>query len=161
MDDLDIRIGYAIREIRRGVLSQHVRRQMYGDDPNALDVGQGDALEVIALEGGLRMSEIADRLRVDASTATRAINRLEASGLVTRSVNSADGRALSVSLTPTGAKRFDEFLTRRSAFMTAALSAFDESQKAVIAESLEQLISAITRTHTATEQLDGTDAIAE
>ena len=75
-----VRIGRAWRELRRGALSAEFRDRVYGA---GLDVGQADALELLVVGGGCRMAELAAALRVDASTATRAVlSRAVDEGLV-------------------------------------------------------------------------------
>lgn len=56
--------------------------------------------------GGLRMADLADRVLLTASGATRAVERLERGGLVRRARDPGDGRATLVSLTPAGRRRF-------------------------------------------------------
>ena len=50
----------------------------------------------------LRVSELADRLSLEAATLSTLLKRLEAAGLVVRGRDPHDDRALAVSLTPTG-----------------------------------------------------------
>lgn len=50
----------------------------------------------------LRVSELADRLRLEPATLSPLLKRLEAGGLVVRRRDPQDDRALAVSLTPTG-----------------------------------------------------------
>ena len=65
------RIGAAWRELRRGASMQAFRPIVYGEGDDALDLGQVDALDMLVFHGSVRMGDLADALRVDASTATR------------------------------------------------------------------------------------------
>src|SRR3546814_9779526 len=77
------RVRTAWRELRRVASTPEVRAAVY--DPAApLDPGQADALDAVVTHGPCRMSDIAVVLRVDRSSATRAVDRLEAAGLVAR-----------------------------------------------------------------------------
>ena len=76
-DDTARRIARAWRELRRGASAARLRSHLLGPDGPHLEQGQLDALEILASRSdGWRMSEFADALRVDASTATRAVERL-------------------------------------------------------------------------------------
>jgi DNA-binding MarR family transcriptional regulator len=59
-------------------------------------------LQVIALGGALRPSQIADRQHVHQSLATRQIRDLEDAGHVSVASDPSDGRSYLVSLTPAG-----------------------------------------------------------
>jgi DNA-binding MarR family transcriptional regulator len=59
------------------------------------------ALDVLA-EGGLRIGELAGRVGVDDTTATRLVDRIESMGLVARRSDASDRRATAVALTPAG-----------------------------------------------------------
>src|SRR5215210_2372965 len=99
--DLELvrRVGTAWRELRRGAAMQRLRPLLYGDDPDSLDLGQVDTLDLLMERGECRMSDLAGALRVDASTATRAIDRLVTRGLVERSHPPEDRRTVVVQAT--------------------------------------------------------------
>jgi DNA-binding MarR family transcriptional regulator len=61
-----------------------------------------DALRTIERHGPMAMSDVARRLRVDQSTATRQVRPLEDQGLVARTTDLADRRIALVALTPDG-----------------------------------------------------------
>ena len=82
--DLAVRIGLAWREIRRGASAAGLRNCLYGTGEDAIEQGQMDSLDMLASQPSWRMSELAEALRVDPSTATRAIQRLEKAGLAER-----------------------------------------------------------------------------
>ena len=75
------RVGVAWRELRRLAAAQAIRRQLYGFE-TPLDQGQGDALEYVVNQGPCRMGDLAKFMRVDPSSVTRAVERLETAGLV-------------------------------------------------------------------------------
>src|SRR5512138_3382235 len=58
--------------------------------------------EVAPGDAGLKVSEIGHHLSVASPTITQHINDMEARGLVTRSADDADRRAVRVALTPDG-----------------------------------------------------------
>lgn len=139
----ELRVSVAMRELRRGVGMQKLRGRLYGDGPDVLDIGQHDALNTIATQGPARMSELATALRVDASTATRAVARLEAQGLVARQRDTVDGRSVVVVATPAGQARLDHMASvGRTGFRTL-LADFDPDELHQLGVLMERLAGAV------------------
>ena len=135
-----VRIGRAWRELRRGGMSAEFRERVYGD---GLDVGQADALELLVLDGGCRMSELAAALRVDASTATRAVQRLVDAGYVERTAVPEDARGVTVVATDAGRTAHDQVAERRRAAIVTMTSVFDDREREALADLLERLVTAL------------------
>lgn len=95
------------------------------------------------LEGGpIRMTELAARERVRTPTTTVAIRRLEKLGLVKRSRDPSDLRAVLVDVTPRGLVQHREALAARRADLAnrlAGLSVKDLETLALALEPLERL----------------------
>jgi len=91
-------------------------------DAGDITLAQFRALVVLAGGGGLRASELAAALGVHQSTATRLCDRLVRKGLVGRSAEEADRRAVTVEVTPAGC-RLVARVTRRRARDIAAVTA--------------------------------------
>ena len=99
------RVALAWRELRRGATGAQLRRHLLGPDGPELEQAQMDALEVLAAaEHGLPMSEFADAMHVDPSTATRSIERLERLGLAERFQSDEDRRFVRAHVTSEGAR---------------------------------------------------------
>jgi DNA-binding MarR family transcriptional regulator len=140
-EELARRIGRAWRELRRGAAMAVVRQRIYGED---LELGQTDALDVLVLHGPCRMGEVADALRVDASTATRAVARLVDAGLAQRTPAPGDARGVLVAATRKGRAVHDRFSTRARAAMREILSQVgDREEQQRMAEGLERLVEAV------------------
>src|SRR4249920_1345120 len=107
------RVGAAWRELRRGAAMQAFRPIVYGEGEDALDLGQVDALDLLVFHGPVRMGELAESLRVDASTATRAVNRLVDTGLAQRRRSDEDGRVMVVAITKRGTEVHRALMARR------------------------------------------------
>ena len=136
---LAIRIGLAWRELRRGGLSAELRERVYRD----LDIGQADALELLVLRGECRMAELADALRVDASTATRTVHRLVDAGLALRTTSTGDARGVTVAPTPRGRAAHQAVAERRRAAIVKMVSVFDLEERRALADLLERLVGAL------------------
>lgn len=65
-------------------------------------VGQNFLLEALWADDGLTLGELARRIGVEVPTVTRMTKRMEAAGLVSRSIDARDRRVVRVSLTERG-----------------------------------------------------------
>ena len=141
-DDLR-RVGNAWRELRRGASMTVLRNQLLGEGLESLDLGQADTLDTLARTGACRMSELAEALRVDASTATRAVDRLAQRGWVTRERSPDDARVVQVALTEEGAAVQDGLLKRRRHAMEHIVGGFSTSELATLADLLERMVAGL------------------
>jgi DNA-binding MarR family transcriptional regulator len=136
------RIGRAWIEMRRGAGALALRAYLFGRE-KPLEQGQMDALDLLARRNDRPMKELAARLRVDPSTATRAVQRLEADGLVERYPSPEDGRVVLVRITEEGTRRHAEVAARRSTAMMYILSEFDPDDRARLADLLERFVLSV------------------
>lgn len=137
------RMGRAWREIRRGATAGEVRDVIYGIGGSAIEPGQMDALDVIIVEGQHTMGEIAERLRIDPSTATRAVQRLIKDGLAVRNVDDTDARVVTVSPTERGRKIHADVARRRREVMLGIMEHFPEGDREALADTLERFVAAL------------------
>jgi DNA-binding MarR family transcriptional regulator len=142
---LDVRIGLAWKEMRRGAAMAALRERLFGCGADALEPGQYDTLELLVQRDAWRMSELADALRVDASTATRAVQRLLRIGLAERNPHEDDGRVVMVSATATGRTRFDVIAASRRAVMSRVMAEFDLNERQKLASMLERFVASLDR----------------
>ncbi len=89
----------------------HLRAANAGLAAYGLQVGQDLLLFHLWAEDGLTQSELVRRLEVEPPTLTRALRRLQRIGLVTRTPDPVDARALRVHLTAAG-RRLEESVSR-------------------------------------------------
>lgn len=135
------RIGRAWIELRRGASASALRNYLFGDE-TPLEQGQLDALDLLARRDRA-MKELAGRLRVDPSTTTRAVQRLEADGLVERFASPDDGRVVLVRITDDGRRRREAPAARRAIAMYRILAAFDRNERAALADLLDRFIESL------------------
>jgi DNA-binding MarR family transcriptional regulator len=86
------------------------------------------ALDVLAKEG-VRVGELADRVGVDDTTATRLVDRLVASGLVERRGLPGDRRVTVVGLTAGGVELVGQVAARRQRFFQEVLVALEPDEQ--------------------------------
>lgn len=138
------RIALAWRELRRGASGTALQSHLLGPDGPPLEQAQLDALEILASErGGFRMSEFADALRVDPSTATRAVSRLERHGLAERIAGEDDKRIVTARVTPQGRRMVERVGRLRSIGMQHLLAPFEPDEREQFAEYLERFVDSI------------------
>jgi DNA-binding MarR family transcriptional regulator len=141
--DLAIRIGTSWVEIRRGASMVAIRDHLFGTGADALELGMMDTLDLLAQQDSWRMSELAEALRVDPSTATRAVQRLVSAGLAERQPDPDDGRVVVVVISRAGRRRHHQINLRRAAIMSHLLAAFTPEERPQLAEFLERFVTAV------------------
>lgn len=96
--------------------------------------------------GGLRMTEISQRMMVTGGNVTRIAEQLLAAGLITRSVAPADRRASIVKLSATGRRVFGEMARRHESWiveMFAGLSVAERTQLHALLAKLKRHLNAL------------------
>lgn len=108
----------------------------------SLPLGQIDTLDVISRIGPCSMLELSDALRIDASTATRAVEPLVKSELVQRRRSDRDARTVLVELTREGRRVEHRLTVERLANVDHILSTFDADERILLADMLERMVAA-------------------
>lgn len=140
--DNAFRIAMAWREFRRCASTPALRYQFFGSSHDALEQGQMDTLDLLLVREAWRMCELAEALRVDPSTATRAVQRLVNDGLAERRQSTHDGRVVLVYPSAEGKRRHEAVSRRRFDALCRILSAFDAGERAQLAELLNRFVDA-------------------
>lgn len=135
-------VGLAWKELRRGAGMGALRDYLFGAGDDALEPGQVDTLDLLAQQDW-RMSELADALRVDPSTATRAVQRLTRAGLAHRAASHPDGRVVVVSITPLGRERHAAIADRRRETLAVLMAAFEPAERRDLASLMTRLVAAL------------------
>ena len=89
--------------------------------------------------GPIRMTELAARERVRTPTTTVAIRRLEKLGLVTRSRDPSDMRAVLVEVTPEGLIQHRDALETRRAHLATILGELSDEERSNLVQALKPL----------------------
>ena len=154
--DLDhtMRIGMAWIELRRGAGSARLRDYFFGRE-EPLEQGQMDALDLL-VRRDRTMKGLAERLRIEPSTATRAVQRIVKSGLAERYPSTDDGRVVMVRITSEGKRRHAVVAERRALAMARIIGSFAPDERSQLAELLERLTTAI---DDVVDELDATGSV--
>lgn len=140
-----VRLGRAWRELRRGAATGALVERLFGrpGEPDSVEPGHLDVLDILSQRDGRRMSELATALNVDPSTVTRTMHRMEAAGLARRQAMEADGRVVTAHLTDEGRRRHALVAARRTDLIEAGLADFAMEDRELLVELLERFLSAL------------------
>jgi DNA-binding MarR family transcriptional regulator len=141
--ELARRVGLAWREIRRGAAMTVLRDLFFGVGDDALEPGQMDTLDILVQADSWRMGDLAEALRVDPSTATRAIERLTRAGLAERTPCTDDKRVVKVSATPAGRDRYIAVSVIRNETLDRILARYAPDERPILADYLERFVAAL------------------
>jgi len=141
--EVAMRIGRAWRDMRRGSIASDVRDAIYGIGGSAIDPGQMDALDFLVTVDSCRMSELAEHLRIDPSSATRAAQRLIKDNLAQRVEHEGDGRVVAIAITEYGRSIYERVSVRRREFVFAVTESFNDEEQHQFAEFLERFLSSV------------------
>lgn len=139
-DSVERRIGAAWRELTRGAGQRALRQHLYGP---LVEAAQVDVLDTLFAHDGIRMSELADAINVEASTATRTIERLVKTGLVDRRTDPTDQRVVCIALTDQGLSTVNEIQQRRRELLLQSLERFDQQQRNDLADLLDAFVAGV------------------
>ncbi|KAF0847351.1 MarR family winged helix-turn-helix transcriptional regulator [Nocardia caishijiensis] len=112
---------------------------------HGLQRGEFDVLAALRRSGepfALNPSVLADTLMLSRAGMTGRIDRLEAAGLVRRTADRVDRRAVRVALTERGRTLVDEVVVAHTANETAMLSALDPADRATLDRIARTLLAA-------------------
>lgn len=90
---------------------------------------------------GLRMSDISKRLMVSGGNVTGITDQLEKEGLVIRTLDPADRRAVTVKLTEAGLKKFRQMAEQHEDWIVQTFSFLTHEEKATMSALLKKLKS--------------------
>lgn len=129
--DLQRVLSKLFNVLRRGDVNR-------GSRPD-LTLAQISILLTLLDSGPIRMTELATRERVRTPTTTVAIRRLEKVGLVKRSRDPSDMRAVLVEVTPEGRVQYTEALDARRSQLSTMLRRLSDEERENLTNALKPL----------------------
>ncbi|WP_456430927.1 MarR family winged helix-turn-helix transcriptional regulator [Thermosulfuriphilus sp.] len=108
---------------------------------SGLSPAQMHTIEIIGVNQGLRMKELAEKMGITTGTLTVMIDRLEKKGLVERLPNQKDRRSYLVHLTSKGQELFHQHHQHHLRLTEEALSGMSPEEKQDFSRLLEKFIS--------------------
>lgn len=127
-EDMDGRLVIGLRDV------SHTMRSLYE--------GRGSQKRVLILLRELEpvtQRELTERLGIQSGSASEVIAKLEATGLITRSLSEADRRTADILLTEEGRRQADEALAQRRKRHEEMFSVLSGEEKAQLLSLLDKL----------------------
>jgi DNA-binding MarR family transcriptional regulator len=143
-DDLS-RIGEAFNQVFRASHAARLHERALARAGADVDRTGFLLLSRLGGEEGVRVSDLAAEMGLDASTISRKVHELEAAGLVARAEHPADRRSAVLTLTKDGRTVAARIKRERARLMESVLADWPESERGRLAELLEQLATDIRR----------------
>ena len=122
-----------------GVARQLRRQSTQTVAPWDITPGQARALAVLTHATAIRLSDLADRLRIAPRSTTEVVDGLEERGLVERQADPTDRRATLIALTEEGGKVAEAIRLARTAEAEAFFGTLSASDQAHLSRILAQL----------------------
>ena len=116
-------------------------------DGDVLDPGSIWLLKNLHSRGGMRISELAGCVNLDASTVSRHVAQLQALGLVERTGDPEDGRASLLGITTEGRARLEQAFDRRRALLTGRVQDWPADDLDQLARLLNRFVTDIDPNH--------------
>lgn len=111
-----------------------------------LHPGQNVLLEALWEQDGQTPGELAARMRVAVPTAVRMAQRMEATGLVTRTPDQDDRRLVRIGLTDRGRQLREPLSAVRRQLSRTALAGIDEAEQRALGQTLLKVLANLGRT---------------
>lgn len=131
------------RELGTTLASRRLLASLHPELAAKLTPSKLRALDLLAAHGALRVGELAARLAVDDTTATRLVDRLEELGVAERRSEPGDRRATVVGLTPAGDELVAGVASQRQRFFREVLGALEPAERAELVRLTEKAASAL------------------
>jgi DNA-binding MarR family transcriptional regulator len=140
-----VEIEEALALIVRHATLPRVQQGLRARTGLSLDVAALQLLRWIGDMGPVRLSDLADAVGLDVSTASRHVKQLETEGAVVRSGHPTDRRVSVLTLTPAGRDALRRLRRARRDFVAEALADWSDDDRAALAPLLGRLAGDVTR----------------
>lgn len=131
--------GILLREVAR----LYTRAQRVAADACRTTNTQCHLLTELARSGAQPLGELGQRLCLEKSWISRAVDALAIEGLVTKRPNPSDARSWMVSLTGAGKRRVQQLNQTLDAHATQLLSALSAAERAQVTRALQRILGAL------------------
>jgi DNA-binding MarR family transcriptional regulator len=125
-------------------LGRRLRQKQPGD---VIDYSAFPILKLLLHQGPMRLSALAQALRLDASTVSRHARQLEDRGLLERTDDPDDGRASRVEVSEAGRASLEQAFEARHHVITAALEGMTEAERETLRDLLHRVVETLTDQH--------------
>lgn len=117
-------------------LNRHLRREVH---TSGVSAGQLSLLSAISDKPGIGAADLAAREGTSVPSVCSHLDRLEASGLVTRRQGEQDRRRVDLEVTPEGQRVLRVIRSKRTAWLSSRLEALGDGQLAAVEAAIGPL----------------------
>lgn len=130
-------VGYLMRRVLGSILSEADASLA----SHGLTYVQWLPLHRLAKCGPASAAELARALTIDAAAMTRALDRLESKGLVSRTRSDSDRRVVQIALTPSGSTVADEVPPVLARVLNQHLAGFSRTEWQALLQMLQRMLA--------------------
>lgn len=112
-------------------------RTRHDDDP--VDPSQAAILYALKCHGAMRLGDLADTMRLDASTVSRHVQQLGDKGLIDRDPDPEDGRARIIAISASGMTALKHTFDQRRAFILEAMADWSDADRERLRDAIVRL----------------------
>jgi DNA-binding MarR family transcriptional regulator len=121
-------------------VGRRFRARLAGD---SVDPSQAALLYALKVRGAMRLGDIAEALKLDASTVSRHVHQLGDREFIERGPDPEDGRASIITLTDAGRAGLKSAFEQRRAILAEALADWDPEDREQLRVQLSRLAAAL------------------
>ncbi|MRJ76555.1 MarR family transcriptional regulator [Aeromicrobium sp. SMF47] len=118
-------------------------RRFRARSAGVIDPSQASLLYTLRCNGAMRLGDIAEAMKLDASTVSRHVQQLGDHGLIDREPDPEDGRARLIALSDAGAASLARTFDERLAFLSEALEGWSDADRTHLRDDLVRLTAAL------------------
>ncbi len=112
-------------------------------DGDTVDPSQAALLYTLKTRGALRLGDIAEAMKLDASTVSRHVQQLGDRGFIERGPDPEDGRASIITLTDDGRAGLTSSFEQRRAILAEAIADWNDDEREQLRAQLSRLAAAL------------------
>jgi DNA-binding MarR family transcriptional regulator len=121
-------------------LGRRFRQRQVGD---LVDPAQAGLLYTLKCHGAMRLGDVADAMKLDASTVSRHVHQLGEKGFLQRDSDPEDARARIIDISPEGRAALKTTFDQRRAFVADAVADWSERDRDQVRTLLTRLTAAL------------------
>lgn len=118
------------------VLGRRFRTRIDGD---SVEPAHASILYTLKCHGAMRLGDLAETMRLDASTVSRHVQQLGEQGFIDRDPDPEDGRARIIAISEAGRGALKHTFDQRRAFITGAMADWDEGDRERLRDDIVRL----------------------
>lgn len=121
-------------------VGRRLRARLEGD---LVEWSQATLLFTLKRQGALRLGDLAESLRLDASTVSRHVHQLAEREFISRETDPGDGRACILAITDDGVDALKRTFDQRRSILTEAMADWDGADRDRLREDLVRLTASL------------------